>query len=83
MLASGLIFISVSFASIVTLALHVWDVHDESLCITSENTASGGLADRAKVTVLLSLAISFSMEAVLQMLQRHMYSAGGFMAGAG
>lgn len=63
----------------MTLPHRVWDVLDESFCVTPETTASGGWSERAKNTFHLSLASSFSKAAVLQLLNGHMNSAEGFV----
>lgn len=44
-LSLGLIFLSASLAINLTLPLRVWGVFGESLCVTSDTTASGGRSD--------------------------------------
>lgn len=55
-------------------------MHDESLCVPSETTVSGGWSDGANITVLLTLGSSFRFAAVSQTLQKHMYYVESFVA---
>lgn len=59
-LSSRLMFFSVSVSITVTQSFYVWVVLDDSPCVTSETTASDGLSDVTKVTVMLSFPFSFS-----------------------
>lgn len=65
-LASGLASLLLSASINVVLPFFVWGVFDESLCFTSENTASCGKSDGANFTVISSFASSASKEVVLQ-----------------
>lgn len=44
---------------VVLLLLFIWDILNESICVTSETTASGGSPICTKVTVLRCLTFIF------------------------
>lgn len=58
--STRLMCLSISVAINVTLPFYVWGVLREYLCITSEPTASGKRLEKAKITILLSLASGVS-----------------------